>query len=989
MSGTPTPATENNQSIVSSSDPLKKKVKDSSEEEDHETKLESEIYGYEPNEEDNKLYNYRKNINSYILEHSRTGSGVDKTPIDQRNEELDDNYKTYFNVTSGNYAAMKQGMIRDDNNKLYYHWLYKFTDKDTIVGALFANQSYTDAQIADSEKEYVNLSQRCRIIADFLQTFTSIPLKARKLTRNHVRPSKFMFPIHPKYTATMLKPEYQTANGINTTFKATDDGSSLKRNQATCLTPLNASRVLQILNARLQGTMPILDSLIKNPKNKKGAEGDVLKEAADVIKADVGNALRFLTNCLSKSMEHIKSLKDSFVGRISFPTLQHGTYNGDYTDLFGFAITTWVYKMLKRRLENKNTEKDIIFKQITVNTTHFISDILVKRKSALSLTTAEKDKLIKKYTDKISDLMKKKDLYAIKDYVKKTKDRFSPQKETLNEYLSKTDNVDYEQIYANEIAEVQSICPTFEKKHIKNHVFLYPSLGRKIMLYTDINHFKYHISDSILSGLGVLMDLDVIPSNIFDDFKLCSIISGGVFSFKVNSSHSLDMVFDSKKPLLANMSDSEFVKYAAILDIHPYYNSSEYMEKFITAQKKVISECLYNSGVSLNQEYSYTEYENWGDFCNIMRNTYENFHIKKKAHLIYSSSDLNVSKNIENKIFTAHTYTDDTTKNTVSVLFNFINYLHSFDEFNDTETLKSEFENIKITTENIPEYVGKKIDFYNMKKIKNVPEVLIKDALTYKLILNNWVYIRNISVFHLKKQNTAFYPRSKIKTMGNEDLIIRTLPYDRELIVEKVGYIQKCTSIPSVDDFIKNRSGFMSQFEMRKKFEVSSNTPVETVSYTANQYFTPANINEFQNQGYNQVQQQYYSIPQIAQMPFQNTPQLAQMQSQNTSLALPNITNGNSYQNQHVINNQQVVSSSNNSQFQQPMNTLDYYNACARLPGVIMPAMNSAYFTSIFDKLNPEQQREAYQYIVKTYQNHHGDIIPVLYELGKYYGFLK
>ena len=863
-----------------------KKLLEEQEKDDKEEKL---LY-YTPTAEDTQLKDIRYNYNTYLQEALPIKKQPKLDPLDKRDEKLSDEQNTWWNAADEGLKNLKNVVqTSHTNNKKYDKKIWNFNSKHLSFMSLLYHNNYNNDYLEKTKSRYEDMKTRCITITDFIQTYTNIPMRTRKLTRSNIKPARHYFPIPIENTAATADGNYTSHNFKVDTVNRID--ANITKKDLEFYSFPRATRVLRRLINIIKLAPSVTETLLKTKSTKKGVEVDIPKQSIELVLQDVINAVRFIIEACDHAGKFFQKDAQNEIYMCSYPGLRHGTYHGDYKDLFGYAIYSWIHRILKGSKKQDGNAK--VFTSIDdITNSHWIEDLLVKRKSYKNYEDKEINAKVEAYKDKLTKIKDAKDIYGHQTYIKEVKEPPPKREMSTQQKISQIQTVDYEQSLESELAELRQMGGDYKKNNIEGHVFLYPSLGRKIMLLTDINHFKYHISDSILSGLGIMLELDILPSNIFKDLRLCSIISGGIFDLKLKSSnHTLDFVYDKRKPLLVNLSDSEFSKYACLFDIHPFYNSQNDLRKFVIPQKITIATYDYNNPSIIPDNLKYRDIHQIGDLSTTVRKAYDKYNITKRAHLLALSSDLHTFNKVETPAMDSYTVNKVT-----YYAYDYIYYINCIKEFLDKQEFDKYVTNPIVDMTDLNPYNGIKLTFKEMKKIPNIPESLIKDSITFDILKRSWVYINNLNVFDFKKDLRSFYPKSHLDSLSDKELVIRYYPMERLDIANRIGTIQTCADIPTTEELNRQISNKMfesvydtSNFNThinqqnlltREQF-ASLLDPNDRAVYSqydpsyqlamAQQYFTKGNYN-------NNIQQQ---IPQ------HQIPQQSMIQQQMTQQQIP------------------------------------------------------------------------------------------------------
>lgn len=783
----------------------------------------------------------KRRITSQLFVEALTNTNRNKgVKLDHKQETVPSDYDLYFNKTDKG-GNIKKG-LNDSENKIYSHKTFKYTDKELILLNLYYHGKYNNDTLTHTSNQYVDRALRARMVADFLQSFTSVPIITRKLSRNNIKVSSLQFPIHPKHTSVGdINPNSTrldgTVDGSNAdpqfaSKKTWKDGinpstlpdSPVLKSKYTHLSLQNVSGILKRLHKHIVASEQIVNELFTASEvvtKTTNSKVTVPKEIVDMVKEDVNNAIVFL----GKSVEHSFNLLNQHLslGEVygcCYPTMQSGFYGGDYTEIFGMIILNWAYDILKQK-NTSSKERFILNAYKAVATAKKLGAILVQKKSSPLYdedTTSPNGKrlqnieaALEKYKKKLEVQAAIKPIFSVKDYYIQGIDDEKKSESILNSYDKEERNrkrieelYDVQESLEKELADAVSNSAYLKEKHIKNHVFIYPNVGRKIMLYTDINHFKHHLGDSVLSGIGTLMQLDIIPDNIFNNLKLCSVISGGVFDLKYDAKHQqLSFINNKKKALILNYSDSEFSKYAHIIDIR-HLTTTQHNLEILQNRYEAIKQ--YNIGA--NQPLitpgtnKYPEQLDIGDISVFCKETYANYEIKKRAHLICTSSDITTCVKYEHKVFDP--------MGGDNKLFKYPSFVNSvidkasdssYSDFISTLLLKEE-EKVKNNM------TGEKLYFRYMRKIPSLSEDLIRDSVTFELIKTRYIYCNGVNFVKLKLglENEKFYKQGTLAQDDKGMFYIRTIPYLVDDKYEGTNRLPK----PLTDEIVTSASNTIS-----------------------------------------------------------------------------------------------------------------------------------------------------------------------------------
>lgn len=688
-----------------------------------------------------------------------------RVPIDQRTDEaIPDDLNNLIEEEPIN--QLKQSI--ENSTVAFYDKKLKYNDKHLMILNLIHNDVLNRDVWKSYENDFKDAVHRSLMVADWLQSHTKIPLKARKISRSKLKFHSIQFPIHPEKTK--LGSLY---NGSTNGYPALQTNGALQINNNSYLSMDNVSAVLTYLLYVIGQSKEVLNDILTKSIIKKGDNNIsvfVPGKAKELLNLDLENAKIFLTECIKKSFEILNKQNANDLMLTCYPVCKSGTYKGDYTYIFGFAILTWAYNLLKTK-KISSQYKDVISAISEIKSGKTIKDILfIKKRNVYS---GSEDPKITQRLEKIKQKMlakaSAKDVYSVQDYYKtESKETPGKKKASSDKNVPHIEVLEYERILEEEIAELEKDKETVNKEQIKNHAYIYPIVGRKIMLYTDINHFKYHINESVLSGIGVLMCLDLLPDDIFNNLKLCSLMSGGIFTLKLdNKTNNLGFVYDKKKPLITNMNDGEFSKYAQVIDLHPFCCNKLYTDIVGATFGGNLDEYDIESTTLLTDMGKYQEIDIKGDFADSLKSNLKNTGYIKLSHLFNISSDLNFLSSYFKKI------SDLNDKN--------LNWGGMIKALKANKSIQ--FPTDYVLNEEGKTMKGNKVLFNDMRKVQNVTEKEIRDALTWDLLLNNWVMIGSDKAIKFKNDlSNRFYGVSNEidKPFGDQKgkIVIKTYVLD-------------------------------------------------------------------------------------------------------------------------------------------------------------------------------------------------------------------
>lgn len=693
-----------------------------------------------------------------------------RIPIDaQPSETIPDELNI---LMEGQSIKTLKDSIESSNVKKYDKDL-KYNDKHLMILNLIHNNMLDRNVWKTYEKDFNDAVFRSLMVADWLQSHTRIPLKARKLSRSKLKFHSIQFPIHPEKTK--LGSFYTNTDRGEPKLRK---GDALQINADSYLSIDNVSDVLIYLLHVINEGKGVLNDVIEKSTIKKAGNDirvNVPKDAKDLLNLDLDNAKIFLTECITKSFEILIKQNSDVMMSTCYPICKSGTYKGDYTYIFGFAILTWAYNLLKSK-KLSTQYKDLISTIDIIKKGKTVKDILFnkKRNPYTGVEDPKIEQKLEKIKQKLLEKARHSDVYSVQDYYKtehKTSSDDATKKKKSDKNEPHIERMEYERILQEEINELETDSETVKKEQIKDHAYVYPIVGRKIMLYTDINHFKYHINESVLSGIGVLMCLDLLPNDIFNNLKLCSLMSGGIFTLKLDSkTNNLGFVYDKKKPLITNMNDNEFSKYAQVIDLHPFCYNSLTAEIVGTTFGNTLDEYDIESTKLLTTSGSYKDVANRGGFEGSLKYNLKRTGYIKLSHLFNVSSNLNFFSSYLKKISVLND------KN--------LNWGEMITAIKSKSTVQFPVEYIINESGKIMK--GKKVPFSGMRKVQNVTEKEIRDALTWDLLLNNWVVIGEDKAIKFKNDLTKRFYDGEVskKTFGDGkgQIVIKT--YDLDTFVE-------------------------------------------------------------------------------------------------------------------------------------------------------------------------------------------------------------
>lgn len=743
-------------------------------------------------------------ISTHLYVERLTNTGKNRgLKIDKKIETVPDNLNNYFDK---NVAGTKTALDNSANN-CYSHKKFKYTDKELILLNLLYHDKYKSNTLIEFNNHYIDRSLRARMVADFLQSYTSVPLMTRKLTRQQIKVNSLQFPIHPKHAFVgdnnldsealqrddSTDDQYKSKETWSTdTFTSSNDDGPVKKEKYSHLSIHNVSNLLKRLYKHVKNSPDLVKTLLPTSgevevlKNGKTIKGSIPDEVRKLVIEDSENGSYFLCKCIEKSFDLLNQhLNEGPEYTCCYPTIPSGFYGGDYTDIFGFIILIWAYDILKQ----KNTS---IKERFILNAYKAVSDakkagaILKQKKSSPFYMDSFNDgdpritEAIEKYKKKLQTKSGIKAVYGINDYYTQSARAKENSDSILDDYdrlererQRHTELYDVQESLEKELSDAMSNSKYVNEKHIKNHVFIHPTVGRKIILYTDVNHFKHHLGDSILSGIGTLMQLDIVPDNLFNCLKLCSVVSGGVFDLKYDSKHQqLSFKNNKKKALLLNYSDSEFVKFAHIIDVRHLTTTPQNME-ILKINLEAFSQYDIGNRKSLinPNNNKYAEHIDIGDISIYCKQTYGEYEISKRAHLINTSSDVTTCVKYEQKVFNGRSGENE--------LFKFKAFITSMLSGGDRSTSINKLMMAENELTEIKGLTGDKLYFRYMRKIPSLSEDLIRDSVSFDLLKTRYIYCKNVSFVNLKLglNGERFYKEGLPSSTSDGMIYIRTIPY--------------------------------------------------------------------------------------------------------------------------------------------------------------------------------------------------------------------
>lgn len=288
-------------------------------------------------------------------------------------------------------------------------------------------------------------------------------------------------------------------------------------------------------------------------------------------------AAKFLSKVLNNTKVMLYNLSKS--SKRSYPSLPHGLYQGDYSELFAFLLLRYLYRV------DRDTERTIQAKK------QFGSKISSKKASDLFVS-------IKRDEGKPRgsvDIM----VVGNSGSTNNPQENNSIDRTSLN-----IDNILYE-LNNNEI-DKRGAQPTDDSGRVKKRynrntkifepkyeVGLRPTRGTKILLFTDPNFFVYNLKPAIARGICLLAYADIIPKSFITDLRICSTYTGGLYQIRLTKKGMLVTPIRNSKTL-ASLPQQTLSQSAIIFDVghtiakgFDYMNEwskNEYVNLFITNQ---------------------------------------------------------------------------------------------------------------------------------------------------------------------------------------------------------------------------------------------------------------------------------------------------------------------------------------------------------------------------------------------------------------------
>lgn len=681
-------------------------------------------------------------------------------PIDQRPEPLTDADKTYF--TSG---TKNDTFKSTEKKKVYDQKEFKYSDKHLMI-LNHINENDMKTELPEYWKIYYeDAKNRARFVADYLQAESHVPLMTRKLTRSKIKVNSVQFPINPKNSVLnkIEKAGHSAYSDKKTKGVIPSDGSGITQSTDTYFSVDNVILMLNYFCTNILHATQILEDIFNASKIKKPgsstAEVEVIipTDVKRILSEDMTNAVIFITKCLHQAQYILKNhLDDDSLNYACYPVCKSGCTTGDYSYIFGFVILSWIYNALKTKNPSKTSKT--ILESLNDIKTKGVETVLKKKISTLD--GSKINTMVEKYKSKLTSKASDKAVYSLAEYYKPVKDENKQAQNAKNVKRTYGEEMfDVEIAFSNEVNQIGVNREEIKKNQIIDHVFIYPNVGRKILLYTDINHFKYDFGESTLSGIGMMMELGLLPDNIFDSLKLCSLLTGGIFSLKLNKqTNELDFKYNKNKLLPINMSDSEFIKYAQVIDMHPMYNGALGQGEMSASFPLGLYMFDIENNRPLKTQYGYNHTRVIGDFDETILKTYEKFRYTKIAHIFGLSSDKSLINNYLIDII------DHPTNH-----FDWAEFKKEISQ-SDAELISDE----DFPLLNMNQRKGDKLPFHAMRKIPNVREGEVKDAIKWDLLRNHYIILGKVPGINYKRQESmSLYNQSRDGTIS-----VKTLSYN-------------------------------------------------------------------------------------------------------------------------------------------------------------------------------------------------------------------
>ena len=307
----------------------------------------------------------------------------------------------------------------------------------------------------------------------------------------------------------------------------------------------------------------------------------------DVVEETLRFAARgaaYLNKVYTKAALLLKKLVDK-AGNTSYQSLEHHLYEGDYSDLFAFNVLRYLYKIDSEKDIRITKDKDLGKQLKTGDTKILYRKTKTKGKKQVEAVPGveyygkNSNNPTKEY--KIDD---KTALNAFKD-TEGIKDLEEDDMKTL-ESGARSNN--------SRAKKPKQIKKKSKQSYDKYEVFLKPTRGTKILLFTEPNVFLYQMNYAVAKGLSILMKVGVVPEKIITNLKICSVYTGAIYKLSATK-NSLKVSPDTSCKSYSIMKQPSWTQCSVILDIFPFINQSDEISKAINMYISKYPEAVFKT----------------------------------------------------------------------------------------------------------------------------------------------------------------------------------------------------------------------------------------------------------------------------------------------------------------------------------------------------------------------------------------------------------
>lgn len=335
----------------------------------------------------------------------------------------------------------------------------------------------------------------------------------------------------------------------------------------------------QVLNYKTH----VLGSLGKIKQQGNGQEISY-NVPADVVHETLRFAARgasYMNKVYSKALKLLDTLV-SDAGYNTYPSLEHHLYEGDYSDLFAFNVLRYLFRI--------DTDKNIEIKgikDVSKGLKKGDSTVLYKttnKKEREGKATVPAQRYIGQNSKNPTQMFEFNDMYTGKDDIKE---------DDLNSIFA---GVSSNHSYAKKPSKrsVKRAIKKGKQYYDTVEVFLKPTRGTKLLLFSEPNVFMYNLNYAVAKGLSILMKIGVVPEKIITNLKICSLYTGAIYKLSATK-NSLKISPDTSCKSYAIMKQPSWTQNTVILDLLPFKSQSSQIETVINLYSKQYPSALFNA----------------------------------------------------------------------------------------------------------------------------------------------------------------------------------------------------------------------------------------------------------------------------------------------------------------------------------------------------------------------------------------------------------